>query len=308
MSTFLVTGATGKQGRATVNALLPQGARVHAVVRNSTKGAARELEDLGVLLFQGCNSDFDVFYKAAQGCSGIFLNLVVDADNSAPGKEAEGILRACRRAGVRHVVASTSCFAGDRLTWGIPENEGEICEYYSDVVKVEEAVRQSRLECYTIIRPGWFHTNYLLPMADYFYPELRTSGTLAHSLEPWTVYPHINVDDIGRFAAKALHDPTGFGGREIEFASENLRIDEVAAAIKKATGKQIALRKRTQIEEVSTPSNNAVWHCWANAVSLRVDAMGLASQYSFCFATLEEFLMKEKAKLRYIADNNTVEQ
>jgi uncharacterized protein YbjT (DUF2867 family) len=308
MSTFLVTGATGKQGRATVNALLAQGAKVHAVVRDPTRDAARELEELGVLLFQGCNSDFGVFYNAAKGCSGIFLNLIVGPDNSAPGKEAEGILCACRRASVRHVVASTSCFAGDRLTWDIPENEGEICEYYSDVVKVEEAVRQSGLECYTIIRPGWFHTNYLLPMADYFYPELRTSATLVHSFEPWTVYPHTNVDDIGRFAAKALRDPAAFDGQEIELASENLRMDEVAEAIRKATGKQIALRKRTQIKEGVTPANNAAWHRWANVVGFRIDAVGLASQYSFRLTTLEEFLMKEKAKLRYIANDNSIEQ
>ena len=114
MSTYLVTLPTGKQGRATISALLQAGAKVHAVVRDPTKNTARELEHQGVVLFKGSNDDFDVFSAAAQGCKGVFLNVLHWPEISDPGKQAQGILKACIDAGVEHVVLSTVGWAGDR--------------------------------------------------------------------------------------------------------------------------------------------------------------------------------------------------
>ncbi|KAI1366637.1 NmrA family protein [Xylaria arbuscula] len=292
-ATHLVTGATGQQGRATINALLARGARLHAVVRDPTKTAARELQARGVVLFKGDNDDFEVFHKAAQGCAGVFLNVMERPQNREPHKQVEGILAACRDAGVQHVIVSTSSWAGNREKWDIPETKkGTIFAFNEGEELVEDAVRQSGLR-YTILQPSLFHSNYLPLTIDHFYLELRASGILVHSLEPGATLPHINVKDIGEFAAMALSDPDGFNGQEIELTSENLGIEGVAEAISKATGRHLTVKKATT-EEPGKPSQITQWHVWANSADLKVDTESLKQRYDFRFTTLAEYLMQER--------------
>ncbi|KAI0848405.1 NAD(P)-binding protein [Daldinia vernicosa] len=301
MSTFLVTLATGQQGRATIAALLKGGAKVHAVVRDPTKPTARELESQGVVLFKGSNDDIDVFSNAAKGCKGVYLNLLSWPDNLDPGRQAADILKACKEAGVEHVVASTAGWVGDRGKWDNPLNRNEwLRGFCKNDALVEDAVRRSGIRYLTILRPFWFHSNYLPPFVQEFYPELVKEGELVHSFNPGVVFPHINVDDIGRFAALALFDPATFDGEEIELASQNLTIDDVADAIRKATGKRITVRTRT-LEETDDSNPIVAWHLWANAVDLTVDTEALEQKYKFRFTTLQEYLTQEKAQLGYLA-------
>ncbi|TRX88925.1 hypothetical protein FHL15_010153 [Xylaria flabelliformis] len=299
----LATKQHGK-GRATVDALLARGAKVHAVVRDPTKAAARELEKLGVSLFKGDQDDFEVFRKAAYGCIGIFLNLVERPDNPHPENQAEGILAVCRDTGVQHVVVSTAGWVGSREKWDIPENRAkasEIIPYYEGEILVEDAVRHAGLEFYTILRPFWFHSNYLVPAIDFFQPEVRKFGELVHSFEDWAIFPYINAKDIGQFAAMALTGPAKFAGEEIELASENFTIEEVADVMSRVTGQLITVRKATP-EEAARPSPTTRWHIWANAVDLRVDVEALAQKYGYHFTTFEEYLTQEKQQhgLRYL--------
>jgi len=72
---FLVTGATGQQGGATARELLKAGVRVHALVRDTSKPAAKELEVLGVVLFQGDYDNVEAINKATVGVKGIFVRV-----------------------------------------------------------------------------------------------------------------------------------------------------------------------------------------------------------------------------------------
>ncbi|KAI1655886.1 NAD(P)-binding protein [Daldinia decipiens] len=300
MSTFLVTLATGQQGRATIAALLKGGAKIHAVVRDPTKPAARELESQGVVLFKGSNEDIDVFRNAAKGCKGVYLNLVSWPDNLDPGRQAADILKVCKEAGIEHVVASTSGWVGSREKWDNPLNRSEWLKgFCKNDALVEDAVRRSGIRYLTILRPFWFHSNYLPPVVQVFYPELVEGGELVHSFKPGVVFPHINVDDIGRFAAMALFDPATFDGEEIELASQNLTIEDVANAIAKATGKHIAVRART-LEETDDTNPIVAWHLWANAVDLTVDLDTIEQKYKFRFTTLQEYLIQEREQLKIL--------
>lgn len=78
MPAFLVSGATGHQGGAVARELLKAGAKVHALVRDPTKLASRELEALGATVFVGDFSDVEVITKAAAGVKGIFVSLQVN--------------------------------------------------------------------------------------------------------------------------------------------------------------------------------------------------------------------------------------
>ncbi|KAF3069121.1 NmrA-like family domain-containing protein 1 [Daldinia childiae] len=301
MSTFLVTLATGQQGRATVAALLKGGTKVHAVVRDPTKPAARELESQGVVLFKGSNDDIHVFRNAAKGCKGIFLNLNSWPDNSNPGRQAADILQACKEAGVEHVVASTAGWVGSKEKWDNPLNRSEwLRGFCKNDALVEDAVRHSGIRYLTILRPFWFHSNYLPPAVQEYYPELVSKGEIFHSFKPGAIFPHINVDDIGRFAAMALFDPATFDGEEIELASQNLTVEDVADAIQKATGKPITVRART-LGETDDTNPIVSWQLWANAVDLTVNPEALEKKYKFRFTTLQEYLVQEKKQLNILA-------
>lgn len=295
MPTFLVTLATGQQGQATVDALLANGAQVHAVVRDPSKAAARELESKGVTLFQGDNNNMAVFQAAAKGCAGLFLNLVEWPHNPEPGRQAENILAACKAAGVEHVVASTAGAVGDRKKWESLVGEGKwLGGFFQHESWVEDAVRRSGFKTFAILRPYWFHSNYLPPVAHEFYPGLLDSGILVHSFEEGARFPHVNVKDIGRVGAMALLDPAKFDKQEVELGSENLSIEDVADALSKAMGRPVELRKR-EVEDASSPI--VQWQSFASAVDLKLDTASLAQQYGLRFTTLEEYLVTQRERL-----------
>jgi len=76
-ATFLVTGATGQQGGGAARELLKAGAKVHALVRDPLKPAAKELEALGAVLFKGDYADIAAIERASAGVKGVFVRTTV---------------------------------------------------------------------------------------------------------------------------------------------------------------------------------------------------------------------------------------
>ena len=68
----LVTGATGKQGGAVVEALLIRGHQVRALTRNSASSAATRLREQGVEIAVGDFTDHDSLVRAARGVDAVY--------------------------------------------------------------------------------------------------------------------------------------------------------------------------------------------------------------------------------------------
>jgi uncharacterized protein YbjT (DUF2867 family) len=137
MATYLITGATGQQGSATIKYLLKAGAKAHAMVRNPQSEAAQALQAQGVKLFQFRDYlDFDAFREAAKGCQGLFLNLMPSGEGE---KQAIGIIEACKAAGVKSIVASTAFWCGSKEKWteGGKGEDRFILVYFTEKAKVE---------------------------------------------------------------------------------------------------------------------------------------------------------------------------
>src|SRR4029077_19369941 len=101
----LVTGATGKQGGACVEALLTRGHRVRALTRNSASPAANRLREQGVEIAVGDFTDRDSLMCAARGADAVYA--MSTPYEQGPEKEtAQGITvtDAAKAAGVAHVV------------------------------------------------------------------------------------------------------------------------------------------------------------------------------------------------------------
>src|SRR5882757_2199584 len=110
-----VIGATGKQGGAVVDALLDQGERVRALVRDPVSAAARALQDRDVELVTGDLAAPASLDPLLHGVDGVFaMSTPVDgADVEVTSGIA--IAEAAARAEVAHVVFS-SVGGADRST------------------------------------------------------------------------------------------------------------------------------------------------------------------------------------------------
>ncbi|OJD27830.1 hypothetical protein ACJ73_00780 [Blastomyces percursus] len=322
MPTYLLTLATGQQARLTAKHLLAAGATVHAVVRDPTSQPARDLASAGVKLFKGNLDEPDVFRKAAEGCTGVFLNVVPASPPSSTSDPAStsasasiidserqrsaSILAACRAAGVKYVVASTAIYTGDRHLWDTPEAEAIGYHFSRSKAGMEEAVRSAGLSGgWTILRPGWIMSNYLVPSSPVVYPELPVEGWLKHSYESGAGFEHVDEEDVGKYAAAALLEPEKFVGREITLASGWLSVEDVAAVMSKVGGREVKVSKRTaeeQQEAVSKGNPALEFELWASLVGDKVHEAAWKAkgskppeeEFGIPLTGFEEYLQREK--------------
>ena len=299
-SSFLVTGATGQQGGATARELLKHNVIVHALVRNTESEASQELRRLGCVLFQGSYDDLPAVEAALKGVKGVFLNPMVNlADPDAEVRQASNIIRAAiATRKVETMVVATSFNTAKHRTWAEWDPEYVLSDYYSRKAAVEDAVRKAGFRHWTILRPAWLMHNYLPPSSWFHFPELETESTLATAYEPWTVMPHFDAYDVGKFAAAALLEPTRFDREEIELGNEHLTIEEVANLLTNASGKKVRARYRgtAEIREMADRVPTQGFHLIANELGLAVDAKAL-KKYNIPLTTFSQYFEKNKEQL-----------
>ncbi|KAJ7163760.1 NAD dependent epimerase/dehydratase [Mycena filopes] len=301
MPTFLITGATGRQGSPTARLLLEKGAQVNALVRNPTSAASLALKALGATLFKGDFDDVPAITAAIKGVDGVFLNPSPNfTDPNAETRAAETFVAAARAAGtVTSFVVSTVFKTGLRADWGEYKDDLPfIAEYYASKAGVERVVRGSGFT-YTILRPGWLMHNYIGAGTSFSFPEYATEHVLTSSYPPDFRMGHLDAADVGQFAAAALLDPASFAGKEIELVSEWPTIEELAGHLSGATGVEIKVRFRMEEEsreavKIIPALEMQLWEPTANLV----DNSAELAEYGIRLTTFKEFLEKEKGAIR----------
>ena len=154
---FVICGGTGKQGRATIDALLRGVVKcqITAMVRDPNSTKSKELEKIGCTLVKGDMSDKESMVKAFSGkVDGVFVVTALEPFNQV-GVDKEIIqgktaVAACVEAKVPFVVF-TSVF-GSHLKSGIP--------HFDSKYVIEEGLRASGLK-YCILKPACFMDNML---------------------------------------------------------------------------------------------------------------------------------------------------
>ncbi|KAF7586222.1 hypothetical protein BBP40_009220 [Aspergillus hancockii] len=297
--TYFVCGATGTQGGATVNHILKNGAKVHAITRNLNTPAAQRLQSRGVSITEGTFDDKDILRQMMKGCTGLFLNLMPDLTNPDNEREqAEKILSAAKEEGIKHVIYSSgfSVNAPERLkNWDPTSFVGKIL---LNKQSNENKVRTYGFEHWTILRPGNFMSNYLQPLIR-MYPGFAETGIWTTALLPETKLAMVDPSDIGAFAAAALFDPVRFNHQEIEIASEFLRVEDVTRALSRATGRDLKAsflsQKEVEKQAAQNPfiSGQLLARDMAQFVVLEeVKGWGLP------LGTFDGFLEREKARVK----------
>jgi uncharacterized protein YbjT (DUF2867 family) len=221
MKTILVTGATGQQGGATIQALLASasGWKVIALSRNPDSPVARTLVARGVRVLRGDMTDRASLREAMKGVHGVYSvqsNTTAGIDGEIrQGKLAADVAAEC---GVAHFVYSS--VGGAERNSGVPHFESKW--------QIEEHIRKLGLAA-TILRPAAFMENFSKgPMRAVV---LSMMKTLVPDTKPLQL---IAVRDIGAFAALAFDQPQEFAGHAIELAGDALTRTQTIATLKGA--------------------------------------------------------------------------
>jgi uncharacterized protein YbjT (DUF2867 family) len=221
----LVTGATGKQGGAVVDALLTRGHQVRALTRNPAAPAANRLRERGVEIAVGDLTDHDSLVRAARGADAVYA-MSTPYEQGAETEIAQGITitNAAKAAGVAHFIYSFVASA-NRAT-GISHFDGKYA--------AEKHLQASGVP-YTIVAPVFFMENLLQPWT---LSSLR-QGKLALALPASRALQQITVADIGAFVAAIIERSDAVFGHRFDIAGDELTGEDVAAILSKLTGRKV---------------------------------------------------------------------
>lgn len=127
--TFVVTGATGREGSAVVRHLIQGGAHVKGLTRNPQSMKAKRISDLGAELVTGDMNDLNRLKTIFEGASGVYsMQNPYTSSFAAEVQQGKNVADAARATGVAHIVQGSAGF-GEKS--GIPswDSKLEIQEY-----------------------------------------------------------------------------------------------------------------------------------------------------------------------------------
>ncbi|NLU84320.1 NmrA/HSCARG family protein [Rhodococcus sp. HNM0569] len=259
---ILVTGATGGQGGAVVDALLARGVPVRALSRSVSSGRADALAEAGAEVVQGSFDDAESLTRAMTGVSAAFaLTTPFEQGVDEEVRQGRTILRAALDAQLPHLVFSS--VAGADTDSGVPHFESKAV--------VERELAQSGVP-YTILGPTYFYDNALGDADD------LEAGRLPLPLPIDRPLQQLARQDLGAFAARVLVDPAPYTGRRIELASDAPTPNEMAAVLTDVLGHDVRAVP-VPLRDVRDTDMHAMWS-FLNGPGYRVDLDALHREAS----------------------------
>ena len=239
-SSFLVCGATGRQGGAVINALLEdktsdiQAEHIHALTRNASGASAQRLTSRGINTIEGDLSQPSAIFtqlansKVDMHSTDIFL---AQAHGPTELNDAKAFISAAATAGIPYFVYSSVDRGGKELS----DRDASYCETFSDKFHVEKHLRQVGLDsgmAYTILRPVWFADN-----ANWGFPGRLCMTGWRENMGGKRMQVVV-TKDIGRWAVEALVRPdrAGIRNEALSIASDYLSFEDVDRIFREETG------------------------------------------------------------------------
>lgn len=240
MTSVLVTGATGAQGKAAARALLAAGHKVRALTRAPSSLDAQALAILGAEIAAG---DFDDRASLAAACTGMTGLFSVQLPSPPDDPEREhrhgaALIGAARAAGIAVCVHTSVARADEEERFqGWREGRWPL-SYWRGKSAVNALVRSAGFTHATILKPAFMMDNFVLPKVAHMMPPLA-QGRIVSAMAPDTRLDLIAAADIGIFAAAAFADPSRFAGADIPLAAESLTMADVAAIMTRIGGRPV---------------------------------------------------------------------
>ncbi|KAG5636886.1 hypothetical protein H0H81_006505 [Sphagnurus paluster] len=246
---LLVTGATGKQGRALINALRadvaeteanPGTSQFHilALTRKAGSPAARRLaEEKNVEVVEGNLDDPQSLRKVFEdakskgGVWGVFCVLAfpglgVSGDDEE--KQGKTVADLALEFGVSSFIFSSYERGGE-------SHDDHVTLDHLAKVRIERHVKDLGTKglSWTILRPGFFMENFDGAIGAI------AAGVLKAGLKDTTSLRLIAVDDIGHVAAEVFKNPEAYLSKVIVVVGDTITTGQMEAAYKTATGRSL---------------------------------------------------------------------
>ncbi|CEJ94875.1 hypothetical protein VHEMI10382 [[Torrubiella] hemipterigena] len=237
---LIVTGATGHQGSAVIDALIAaDDANFHilAVTRNTTSAAANALraKSKKISVIEGNLDDATALLNAVQAATnpqtiwGVF-SMQQSGNSQAAAvmeeKQGQALVDASLAAGVQHFVYASVDRNGEQPT-DIP--------YFASKHRLEKYLIESAKDKpmkWTILRPVSFMENFDGSTGKAYAAMLRVS-LKAKPIQ------FVATHDVGVVAARAFCDPDSFSGKTISIAGDELTFDALAAVYRDKVGRDV---------------------------------------------------------------------
>ncbi|RAR14892.1 NAD(P)-binding protein [Stemphylium lycopersici] len=227
----LITGATGKQGGAVIDALLKANAPYEILAL--TRDASSRIK----LVTGNLDAAESVFKKAKEATKapvwGVFSVQAVGKSEETQGK---ALVNAALRNGVEHVVYSSADRGGSNSDYD-PTNVPHFITKHN----IEQHIfskSQNGNATYTILRPVAFYEN----LAPDFFGKVFTASW-AVKMPKERKLQLISTQDIGFFGAQSLmkSDDPMYKNKSMSLASEALSFKEFEQTFEKATGEKLPM-------------------------------------------------------------------
>jgi uncharacterized protein YbjT (DUF2867 family) len=271
----LITGATGKQGGATIRHLAKRGGfKLRALTRKPDGDAAKAVAALGAEVVAGDLDDAASLSRALAGAWGVYA--VQNTWEAGVVKEEEHgkrVAKLAREAGVQHFVYSSVGSANKKT--GIPHFESKL--------RIEETVKALGFPSFAIVRPVSFMENLIGPWSLH-------GDTLTSGVNPTTKLQMVAVDDIGKYGAKALADAEQMKGVEVDIAGDALTMTEAAAALGSALGRPITFQQMPMAAVRQRSEDLALMNEWFNSTGYTADIVGNEKRFGIHALTFPEWL------------------
>jgi uncharacterized protein YbjT (DUF2867 family) len=214
---ILVTGATGKTGRALVKRLVGLGVPVRAVVRDRAK--APELAAAGVEVAVADLAQPETLAPAVDGISKAYLMTAADPEQVLLHGN---FIRAAKLAGIRHIVRHSVRGADS----GSPVKLGRW-----------HAASQAELEASGI---AWTHLHPVYNMQNFlkFAPTIRSEGAFYAPMEDWAL-SMVDARDVADVAAAVLCGNGHEGATYVITGPEPVTFADAARHLSTALGQQV---------------------------------------------------------------------
>jgi NAD(P)H dehydrogenase (quinone) len=218
MTTYAVTGATGKLGRLVLDELLEKADPAHVVALARDPTALQAYDQLGVQVRKADYEDAASLKAALQGVDRVLLI----SGNAVGQRERQhgNVIEAAKEAGVSYFAYTSVLNA-----------QGSKLALAGEHVLTEKLLEKSGLN-YDVLRMPWYSENY--------------TGALAPSIEHGAIYgatgegrlsTATRADLAGGAVGALLNSP---GGKTYEFAGdESWTMEEFAAEVSRQAGKPV---------------------------------------------------------------------
>ncbi|KAK3361465.1 hypothetical protein B0T24DRAFT_109327 [Lasiosphaeria ovina] len=248
--TLLITGATGKQGGAVVDAVLDLNKKgeqftILAVTRKPSSPSAQRLADKSpdIKLVEGDLNDVPALFEAAKrahdqpiwGVYSVQVSMGPGATVDGEVKQGTALIDSAIEAGVKHFVYSSVERGGDDASWDNPTPIPHFQTKHQIELHLRDATAPGTPGAamgWTILRPVAFMDN----LAPGFPTKVFLASLRNHLGENDKPLQWIATSDIGVFAAKAFANPAEWNHRAVGLAGDELTIEQLSRAFTRATG------------------------------------------------------------------------